>query len=80
MLTKREKAAMDRAAYMRRAADVITGFVTGGYGAISAVHATARQDYPNLVYDEVYQFWNFRTLDIEILEKMENVLQKIKSE
>jgi len=80
MLTKREKAAMDRVAYMRRAADVIAGFVTGGYGAISAVHATARQEYPELMYDEIYQFWNFRTLNDDVLKKLENVLQKLKSE
>jgi hypothetical protein len=65
---------------MRGVASVIEGFVNKGFGTLQAVLAIAKQYGSELTYDEVYNFWNFRRQDVDVLTEMENVLERLKSE
>ena len=80
MLTKRETSTLQRVAFMKRAADVIGGFVKSGFGTVGAVHSIVKQKYPRMEFDDVSNFWNFRRQDNDVLQKMEKVFESIKSE
>lgn len=80
LLTKREKSAQNRIAWIKRAVVVNAGFFEAGFKSVPAVTAIAQNMYPNISNDDVTAFWNFRVYDIALLEKMENVLHKLKQE
>lgn len=80
VLTNREKTTLNRASYMKRAAGVIEGFLSVRFSALSAVVAIAQQYDEALTYDDVFKFWNFKNMNLDVLERMEKVLEKLKAE
>jgi len=80
LLTKRENSTVQRIGWIKRAAVVNDGFFKAGFKNVGAVAAIVQNAYPEILNDDVAAFWNFRVMDDDILEKMECVLQKLKSE
>jgi hypothetical protein len=80
MLTKREKAALERALIMQRSGKVIQRFISAGWKNIDAVVAVVQQEYPKVERYALLRFWNNRDLNLDLLEKMEVVLENLKAE
>lgn len=80
MLRKRENYAMERAQYMQHAGKVIQAFLSTSFKSFGAVVAIMQQYYPDLSRDEIYNFWSYKTMNRDVLSKMENVLENLKAE
>ena len=79
-LIKRENSAMERAQYMQDAGKTIQAFLKTNFKTFGAVQAIMQENYPELTREEIYNFWSYKTMNRDMIHKMEVVLQKLKSE
>jgi len=80
MLTKRENATKERGLYLIRLGSVISGFEVKEFRSLDAVTTIAAQYYPEITKKAVYDFWHNRSMNLDLLAQMENVLEILKSE
>lgn len=80
LLTKRENLVLQRAKYMQSAGKTIQNFLINNWKSLPAVVAVVQQYYPEVTRDEIYNFWSFKTMNYDLLDKMDNILEKLKSE
>lgn len=80
MLKKRENAVIIRAKYMQRAGKVMQSFVENGCKSLRVVVAVVQQHYPNLDEKDIYNVWSYKTMNVPLIEKMENVLERLKQQ
>jgi len=80
MLTKREKSTLERAIYMQCAGKIVQRFVESGWKSLDAVASIFIDKYPRYTKEQVYNFWSYKTMNKDILHKMEIVLDNLKSE
>lgn len=80
MLRKRENATMQRAKYMQAAGKIIQDFLKSNWKSLQAVTAIVQQSYPDVTNEEVANFWSFKTMNWDLLGKMEIILDKLKQE
>lgn len=80
LLTKRENVVLQRAKYMQAAGRTIQSFLQLNWKSLPAVVAIVQQHYPDVTRDEVYNFWSYKTMNHDLLNKMECILEILKSE
>lgn len=80
VLTKREKSTLERAKYMQSAGKLIQRFIESNWKSLDAVVAITQEYYPSITRDEIYNFWSYKTMNYDLLRKMEAVIQRLKAE
>ena len=80
VLTKREKSTLERAKYMQAAGKLIQRFIESNWKSLDAVAAITQEYYPLITRDEIYNFWSYKTMNTDLLRKMDSVLQRLKAE
>lgn len=80
MLKKREKRAKRRIENAQRATEIASEFFDKGFTSLIALAAIVQHYYPEMKVADINNFWHFRNVNDEMIYKMENVLEQLKSE
>jgi len=80
LLTKRENVVLQRAVYMQSAGKVVQQFIKLGWKSLPAIVALVQQHYPDITRDTVFNFWSYKTMNYDLLQKMETILEQLKAE
>lgn len=80
MLTRRKELMLDKVAFLRRSADVIASFLHKGFCTKSAVVAVVQFHDATLAADDIVNFWHTKAQNVEVLEKMERIVELLNQE
>jgi hypothetical protein len=76
----REIATLERFNSVIKASEVLKLFFDKGFTSVVALRAIVNHYYPEITYQKLIEFWNFRTCDAELIEKISLVLEKLNHE
>ena len=76
----REIATLERFNNVIKASEVLKLFFDKGFTSVVALRAIVNHYYPEITYQKLIEFWNFRTCDPDILQKITIVLENLKKE
>ena len=76
----REKQTMERFQNVVNASEVLKKFYAKGFKSVSALHAIVYSYYPETNYNEIMNFWHFRNCSSDMIEKLNNVFERLNYE
>jgi len=80
VLTKREKATLERITNTQRSAVVLKTLVKMGFKNFPAVMAISQHYFPDTSRNALLNFWHFRAVSADVVERMEKLCDILKSE
>lgn len=79
-LKQRDVKTLVRIETAQKSANVLKDFFHKGFKSFDAIKAIVLNFYPALDEKKLWDFWHFRIIDEEIVEVLEDVFEKLKSE
>lgn len=79
-LTIREKESINRFNTFHKCSAILKEFFSMGFKSFSALKAIMQFHYPDIDIVKLKRFWNCQLMEAEIVEKVELVFDKLKSE
>jgi hypothetical protein len=76
----REKQTLERFENVVIASEVLKKFYAKGFKSVQALHAIIYSYYPETSYADVLNFWHFRKCSSEIIERFNNVFERLNYE
>jgi hypothetical protein len=76
----RDKKTLLRFETVRKASDILRNFFDKGFKSFDAFKAIVQNYHPEVTEKILFDFWHIRTFDLEMVEILEDVFEKLKIE